>query len=143
MSVFSDIDLEWRGEVYTIAADRVMKAIAVVEAHITVPEFLMVAVGRQVSVSRLCAAYGAVLRYAGAKVTDEEVYASVFASGDLQGTIVRSVSEIMKLVIPPGARADAEGQDVASTDAAHQASLGNSPATAAASSSKPIKRRSR
>lgn len=139
MAVFSDIALEWGGKTYPIPADRVMKAIAVVEEHITLPEFLLVSVGRQVSVSKLCAAYGALLRYAGARVSDEEVYESVFKGGDLQGTIIRSVNEIMQLMIPPATRAalDSPGE------AGQETSPGNSPATTAASSSKRTKRRSR
>lgn len=143
MSVFSDIGLEWQGEVYTIPSDRVMKAIAIVEAHITVPEFLMISVGKHVPVSRLCAAYGALLRYAGAKVSDEEVYASVFAGRDLQGTIVRSVSELMTLILPPAARARLDSESEAAGAAIQETGLGNSPATTAASSSKRTKRRSR
>jgi hypothetical protein len=143
MSVFSNIDLEWKGDVYTIAADRVMKAIAVVEAHITVPEFLMVSVGRHLPLSRLCAAYGAVLRYAGARVTDEEVYENVFAGGDVEGTIVRSVNEIMTLMLPARTREQLDGESVGAGASVQETGLGKSRATTAASSSKPTKRRSR
>lgn len=139
MGIFSNIDLEWGGEVYTIPSDQVMKAIAVLESHITVPEFLMIGAGRTMPVSRLCMAYGALLRYAGAKVADDEVYQAVFTGGDLQGQVLRSVNEIMTLIIPPAAR---EKLEAAGEESSPDMPLGNSPATTAALSSKPTKRRS-
>jgi hypothetical protein len=134
MAVFSDVELEWQGQLYTIASDRMMKAIAIIEGHITVSEILLVTVGRSIPLSKLCMAYAAVLRYAGARVTDEQVYESVFDGADVQGTMSRAVEKLMTMMLPASTRARLEAEAAAEMAGEGEAEAsGNSPATAPAS----------
>lgn len=81
MQGFEDVTLGWKGETFTIPANRQMGLVARIE------DALSGDTGRQaISIlmqkegppySRLAAAFGAALRYAGANVTDEEIYVSI------------------------------------------------------------------
>ncbi|NBT33803.1 MAG: hypothetical protein EBT13_18380 [Rhodobacteraceae bacterium] len=67
--------------------------------------------------SRLAAAYGAALRYAGAQVTDEEVYLSIhddIAAGSAKAVAAKIqtlVGGLLAIISPPTARALAAPQD--------------------------------
>jgi hypothetical protein len=141
MAVFSDIELEWGDRVFTIKAHKVMGAIARIEDVITFPELQNYAARGTAPVGKLAMAYGAVLRYAGAAVKDDEVYERAFSENPESG-VMAAVMRIMMLMLPASARAkldDAGDADVSE----NEGDLGNSPATAPASSRKPTKQRSR
>ncbi|MFP4539285.1 MAG: hypothetical protein ACLFPA_13405 [Dichotomicrobium sp.] len=113
--VFDDFPLEFRGVDYTIPADRRMGAIAAVEEVITLAELTAMCARESVPLGRLSAAYGALLRYAGAKVSDEEVYAGMFSDGDFFEAAVLALQGLMSLMLPPAALngAGEEAADVA------------------------------
>jgi hypothetical protein len=90
------ITLEYSGESYTVEPDRVMRLIAIIEDIISLPELASGKVG----LAKISMAYGAALRYAGAKVTDEAVYCTMFetdAAQKAQGYIV----SLLMMMIPP------------------------------------------
>jgi hypothetical protein len=153
--VFQDVELEWQERVYTVPARKVMPMICKIEDVITLQEFERYAVSGSVPIGRLCCAYGAALRYAGAPVGDDEIYDVAFRGAEEQQALGMAVTNLMKLMLPPAARQRLEehlergGDDPASEDI----DPGNGKATAAngqasktgnvsASRSKPSARRS-
>ena len=106
MALFEEVTLEWRGEKHVIPPNGVMRAIAVVEDIVTLPELSVEMQSRKFKLSRLAAAYGALLRYAGAKASDEDVYASLFPSTAGEDGVLRAASAVMTLIsmmVPPAA----------------------------------------
>jgi hypothetical protein len=138
MSAFSDIELEWGSRIYTIKSHRVMGAIARIEDIITLPELKTYQERRAAPLGKLSMAYGAVLRYAGVNVRDDEVYETVF-SGTASNHVIVAIMNIMQMMIPKSALAQLDAADPKSSEN----DLGNSGATAAASSKKRTKQRSR
>lgn len=144
MSVFQPLELEWQGQVYTVPAHRVMGAICRIEEVITLSELQQYAARSGAPIAKLSMAYGSVLRYAGAKVTDDEVYEQAF-SLDPEAAVMAAVMNIMQLMLPPSARARIEQdavKDIQQIDDIPQieaSSLGNGRA-GKASSRKPSKR---
>jgi hypothetical protein len=100
MSIFQEIVLEWAGQEFRIAPDKVMGAIATVEEVVTLKEIGDYAQTGNASMSKLAMAYGAVLRYAGATVRDDEVYAGLF-KGDVKSSPMASISNLLMMMIPP------------------------------------------
>jgi hypothetical protein len=144
-SVFQDIELEWGGRVYTIPSNRVMGAIARIEDVVTLPELQASFTRGGVPISKLSAAYSAILRYAGAKVTAEEIYADAFAGKDAGQLMMAAIMNLMTIMLPPAARAKLEEAMASGEgDNAPQdgADPGNSQPTAPASSRKPTRQRS-
>lgn len=103
MSVFEPVTFEWVGKSYEIPPKKIMGAIACVEKHVTLREiYLAIAERDAVPLAALCAGYGALLRYAGAKVEDEEVYDGLF-TGPVpdQQQVWAALNGLMSLMIPP------------------------------------------
>ena len=103
MGIFNDIKLSWAGRDYTIPAKGVMGAIACIENVVTLVELQRCHETKSPPLSKLCMAYGTVLRYAGAQVNDEEVYAGLFGTAADQTTIMESLTVILAMMIPPEA----------------------------------------
>lgn len=109
MGVFQDIKLEWNGEAFTVPSNRVMGAIAIIEEHVTLKE-LYESVGRGTAkLSKLASAYGGVLRYAGAKVQDEDVYAGMFDSKAAEN-VSAAVAGLLSMMIPPNVEKNPKGK---------------------------------
>ena len=102
MSLFEPVTLTWKGEDFNVEPEKVMKLIAVIEEHIS---FYKLTNGEPPATS-IAFAYGAALRYAGAKVTDEEVYVSLFG-GEGAG-VSYAVSSLMMMMVPPSVIAEQE-----------------------------------
>jgi hypothetical protein len=102
MSIFEEVSLKWGEEEYKIEPTRVMGAIAKVEEVITLKELLEYFHKGDAPMVKLSMAFGSVLRYAGARVTDEEVYAGMFQDG-LQDSIVASIYNLLFMMVPPSA----------------------------------------
>jgi hypothetical protein len=135
MGAFADIEMVWAGKTYTIQSHRVMGAIARIEDVITLPELQAYSARGTYPLAKLCTAYATVLKYAGARVTDEEIYEMAFAGEGAQEAVINGVLNLMQMMVPASARAKMEA-------AIAEADLGNSRPAAAASSKKPTKRRS-
>jgi len=108
MGIFEEVSLKWKGETYKIEPTKVMGAIAQVEEIITLKELGEYAQKGDAPMAKLAMAFAAVLRYAGAKVRDEEVYAGMFG-GDGQQSAIGSIATLLQMMIPPSAFAKTEG----------------------------------
>jgi hypothetical protein len=101
--MFAPVELSWADQTYVIPPDRVLGAVAVVEEHLTMAELAQEAQNGRLRLARLSRAFGALLRYAGARITDDEVYAGIF-EGDpktVKERIVTGVNTLMALMVPP------------------------------------------
>ena len=115
MHGFEDVTIGWRGEQYVVPANRQMLLIAKIEDALsgdTGQQALTILFRKEgPPYTRLAAAYGAALRHAGAKVTDDEVYLSIMT--DLaQGTkaeaarvIKGAIIALLSIISPPAAAA--------------------------------------
>ena len=91
MAIFQPIKLSWRGKAFAIPAERVLGAIASIEEVATFPEIIRMVSGTP-NMSKIARAYGAVLRYAGAVVDDEEVYEGMFQPGSTHAEVLIALS---------------------------------------------------
>ena len=121
MQGFEDVTLSWRGESYTVPANNQMMLIAKIEDALSGES------GQQALTilfrkegpphSRLAAAFGAALRHAGARVTDEEIYLSIqddiAAKGKAEKTIAiqSCILALLSVISPPAYHAIAGGPD--------------------------------
>lgn len=101
MAIFEDVKLEWEGKPLGIPSHRVLQAIAKVEDVLTLGELGRCMVSGTLPLARIAMAYGALLREAGAKVTDDEVYSGMFAKSELQQQAMKAVFALQQLMIPP------------------------------------------
>lgn len=101
--MFEPVEIEWKGETYTVPADQVMGLIATVEDVISLPELLIKSKEQRVPMAKLSKAYAAALRYAGAKTTDEDVYQSLFAANNSPEKLTAMITGLMSMMIPPDA----------------------------------------
>lgn len=131
MGVFDDIRLNWQGTDYVIPANKVMGAIARIEDVITLTEIYEASQQRSVKFSRVASAYGAVLRHAGADVTDEAIYAGMFDGGNAAAAVRDALTGLLNMMIPPTAKS-----------AQKEAPRGNGSKVGTRSSSRPLRSRS-
>lgn len=106
---FDDYKLGWGDKDYVIPAREIMGAIAKVEQVVTLSELQVYFMRSAAPLSLLAQAYGAVLRYAGAKVDDADVYAAMFGNGtgdgaDATATVKTCLFGLLELMVPPAAR---------------------------------------
>ena len=106
MAIFRDIGLSWKGDAFTIPASRVLGAIAIVEDHITFPELLLAMQSGKPPLAVIARAYGGVLRYAGARVTNDETYAGMFDAAR-QEQVITAINALLVMMVPPDALAKA------------------------------------
>jgi hypothetical protein len=103
MKVFDDIRLNWKGQDYVIPSDAMLGAIARIEQHITMVELQDYTERGTAPLARLSQAYGAVLRFAGAKVADDEVYAGIYRGGEETRKAVLSLQVLLHMMLPASA----------------------------------------
>jgi hypothetical protein len=120
MQGFEDVTLTWQGQSYIVPANRQMMLIAVIE------DALSGASGQQALTvlfrregppySKLAAAFGAALRHAGARVSDEDVYLSMMedmahkSKADVTEMIQATIVALLSIIAPPAARALTGGE---------------------------------
>lgn len=108
-SIFEDIELEWQGVPYRIRGDDgVMKAIAVIEDHVTLFELTEGQSRGSIPLAKVSRAYAAVLRLAGARVTDAEVYGGMWADGANADLVQQALGGLLEMMVPPSAIEAAE-----------------------------------
>lgn len=103
MNRFDDVRLEWNGKEYVIPSDSVMGAICRIEDVITLIELIRFKSRGANPQGKIAAAYGAVLRYAGANVKDEDVYFGMFKGSGPEAiaTTQRSIEMLLEMMLPP------------------------------------------
>jgi hypothetical protein len=109
--MFAPVELTWADQTYTIPPDRVLGAVAVVEEHLTMAELAQEAQTGRMRIARLSRAFGALLRYAGARISDDEVYTGMFEGGPgtIRDRIIAGVNTLMALMVPPVVEAAPRG----------------------------------
>jgi len=111
MSIFDPIEIRWDETVYTIAPNRVLGAIARIEDIMTLKEIHDGVASRgAISLSKTAMAYGAVLRYAGAKCTDDEVYQALFGGKADGSVIITYLKTLLLMLTPPAGKNTAMGE---------------------------------
>lgn len=100
MAIFEEITLSWNGEEYKIPPDKIMGAIAKIEDVITLKELGDYAVKGDAPLAKMAIAYATVLRYAGAKVNESEVYSAMFDAGS-SVNILTCINALLTMMIPP------------------------------------------
>jgi len=105
-----DIVLVWSGEELQIKASNILHLVEQVEEIITLPELANATQSGKIPLARLAKAYGVTLRYAGFKVTDEQVYEGMFANGDRRAVMaaINTLYSIMVPLVPPVALQEKE-----------------------------------
>lgn len=111
---FEDVTLSWQGKDYIVPANKQMMLIAKIEDALAGDSgqqaFTILFRKGGVPHSRLAMAYGAALRYAGAGVTDEEIYLSIhqdIADESRQQVAAKfsmMTMGLLALISPPAAR---------------------------------------
>lgn len=113
MKGFDDVTLTWQGQSYTVPAGEQLRLIAKLEAALA-PDG-----GQAITVlfrnggpphAVLAQAFGAALRYAGASVTDDEIYLNIHEdiAGKSQHQVAAKIQtmiwSLMAVISPPVAR---------------------------------------
>lgn len=106
--IFKPVELDWAGQTYLIPANCILGAIAIIEEYFTFQDLANVVETKNLSLTKLARTYGDILRYAGATVTNDEVYAGMFA-GDMSNKILTAVNTLLMMMIPPSVMAAASG----------------------------------
>ncbi len=110
MRGFQPVTLAWKGQEFTVAAEDQLRLIAEIEDALAdskgTPAVLALTKRGGPSYSRLAGAYGAALRYAGAKVSDEEIYLTItedLAKGDASAAVKMqdAVLGLLAIIAPP------------------------------------------
>jgi len=109
--IFKQVELDWGDQTYTIPPNRILGAIAIIEEYFTFQDLADAVNSKKLSLTTLSRTYGDILRYAGASVSDDEVYAGMFA-GDLSSQIRRAVETLLVMMIPPSVFAAAAADTV-------------------------------
>ena len=110
MQGFDDVVLGWKGDEFTVPANKMLMLVCKIEdalAGDTGEQALTVLMRRQGPPhARLAMAYGAALRYAGADVSDTDIYLSLqsdLSKGDAEGVAAMqsAVINLISIVSPP------------------------------------------
>lgn len=96
MSIFEPVTITWGDEEYTVPSDKVMRLIAVIEDHLRINDLVS---EKGPALAKLACAYGSVLRFAGARVSDDEVYHAFFSKGP--DVAVELTTALLSMMIPP------------------------------------------
>lgn len=105
MSIFDPIELRWDDKDYVIPPNRVLGAIARIEDIITLKEIHDgVSQRGAISLSKVAMAYGAVLRYAGAKVSDDEAYEALFVGRESGTVVITYLQTLLVMLTPPAGK---------------------------------------
>lgn len=110
MHGFQQVELSWRDQKFVVQPDRVLELVASIEDVLcrggeNSATMALLRPGGPPHV-QLCRAYGAALRYAGAQVTDDEIYLTIqsdFAneSVDAATVINNAIFNLLAVVSPP------------------------------------------
>lgn len=101
MKKFQDVKLSWKGDVYTVKAENIMRLIAKLEAEISLAE--LSCIRGTPPLAKLSIAYAIALDHAGADVTAEDVYFELFEgdSANVASIVSGSITGLMMLMTPP------------------------------------------
>lgn len=95
--IFEDVFLTYKDEEYKIPSDRVMMLIAAIEQHVRIQDLIG---DKGPTMSALACAYGSALRFAGARVGDDEIYADFFKENSA-AAVSTMVADLLSMMVPP------------------------------------------
>jgi hypothetical protein len=95
MAIFEDVELIWAGKTYKVESKQVMQLIGRMEQHIKIKQLID---PDGPPLSSLATAYGTALRFAGATISDEQVYSYLFEDGT--SNVPAVITGIMMLMMP-------------------------------------------
>lgn len=98
--IFDEVVITWNGVDYKIAPDKIMGAIARIEEIITLKELGGYAQKGDAPLAKLAMAYASVLNYAGAKVSDAQIYQAMFDNTN-STNIIGCINVLLTMMIPP------------------------------------------
>lgn len=105
MRAFKDVTLVWRNKSYVVPADQMMSLIRRIEDIVTYMDMVNHSRRGSVPQGKLASAYALALNFAGAKVTEDEVYCEMFPSNDgaidFAASITSAITGLMQLMMPP------------------------------------------
>lgn len=99
MGIFNELNLTWKGTDYTVPADNILRLIAKVEDVITLNELYSYSQKGAAPLAKLATAFGIILRYAGCKVSDDEIYKTI-VNGETNAATV-ATHTILGMMLPP------------------------------------------
>lgn len=146
--VFEDIHLSWGGKNYLIRSNRVMGAIARIEDVLTIPDLKRYLDRNDAPLAKIAMAFGSVLRYAGAKVEDDEVYQSMLMDGEQASVATTAIEVLLMMMVPKSAIEKAAREAASAAEAEEEGDGGGSAVdptkkpSRSTSSKKPTKRQS-
>lgn len=100
-TIFDPITLTWEGEERTIPSGKVMRLLAKVEDIITLVELGRCLERQDLPMAKISMAYGVVLREAGFRVKDEEVYNGMFKTDELRVRAIDALTTLQVMMVPP------------------------------------------
>lgn len=95
-----DFKFTWEGKEYSIPHNNIMKLIATVENVITLPELEDAVQRGTAPLGKLSMAFGIILRHAGVRVKDYEIYKSMFSENSADNAVA-AASGLIMLMVPP------------------------------------------
>jgi hypothetical protein len=111
VAIFEEVTLTWDGREYKIPPERVLRCIAAIEDVLPLWKLAQATVG-EIKLADISQAFGAALRFAGANVSNDEVYARFFEGdgAELAAKARAYCFTLQALMIPP---AHLRGKDTA------------------------------
>lgn len=100
MGAFDDVKMTWNGKDYTIPASSVFEVACRIEEVIPIPVLCKSLSDGTPSFTKVARAYGAALRFAGANVTDEQIYSGMFGSTERQSEIMVACQALLAVLLP-------------------------------------------
>jgi hypothetical protein len=101
--MFEKVEISWGDETYIIPPNEVLKAIAVIEEHLTLSDLAISVQTGSIRLTQLARTWGALLRHCGSRKTDDEIYLSLFNGDDetVRERMITSMQMLMTLMVPP------------------------------------------
>lgn len=131
MAIFEKVEVVWNGETFTIPANRVLRCIADVEDELTLAQLSRYLQSGNPPLAKLSRAFALVLRHAGAKASEDDVYAALFKDGDQNARALEAIYTLQVLMIPPEHLRAAEAKLAAASE---KKEPGSSPSATGSSS---------
>lgn len=97
MAIFEDIKLSFKGDDYTIPANRVLKTICKLEKEISLAELME----GNVKPGQLATLFNMILMDAGSEDKSDEIYSTFFASKDSAKNAGNATTALLLMMIPP------------------------------------------
>ncbi len=99
--VFKDVHIEWEGQEYIIAKDQVIPAICIIEEFFTMQDLINDMTTGKIKVAKLSCCVCAVLNFAGASLSEDEVFRGLYKGKETREQITAVIRTLVLMMIPP------------------------------------------